>query len=377
MTPEYDGPHRSAGNDARQMARTALSRQLIGLTDMFPKDAALHRALADWLARSGKSAAAIETYESAARLFIDQGNVLPAIAAKLMQWGRVKPTHEDIQILYSRIRSCQTGKHPLADFFIRLSYPEMVALLSAMELIEVPAGRAIRKFGKEESHLYLVVSGAFSSTRFMPPEGQEEDRSGTALILRENDVFGTIFPLERQTVSPAFIKALCASEAIRISKPRLADSCRNYPSLTAALEKLCTDQARAAGLSEARMRQADSRRRMSLRLTVTFVSQAGDTLPTMLEGNSNNISVGGACVALAASSLKEKLPASITGEDVRLRVSLPGDSVAIDILGRIAWAHPAIVEGRVSMVLGIQFKKMTPQMIGYLMVLSEILKKMN
>jgi CRP-like cAMP-binding protein len=376
MAAEFDRPQRSGGNDHRQTSRAALSQHLDGLLNMFPKDAALHRSLADWLARSGKSAAAIETYEAAARLFLNQGNVLPAVAAKLMQWGRVKPTHEDIQALYSRVRSCQTGKYPLADFFIRLAYPEMVAVLSVMELIEAPIGRAVRKFGTVENHLYLVVSGAFSSTRFMPPNGREDPLSGNPVILRENDVFGTIFPLDRQTVSPAFVKALSSSEAIRISKQRLVDACRAYPSVTAALEKLCTGKAQTAGSSEARTQSADNRRSMTLRLTVAFASQADENPMTVLEGHSNNISVGGACVVLAATG-NEKLPPALTGQDVRIRVSLPGDSVAIDILGRTAWVHPAIVEGKVCIVLGIQFKQMTPQMIGYLMILSEILKKMN
>lgn len=368
---QYHGGH--VFNGALQ---TASSRELVGLLKMFPKDASLHRALADWLALNSRTATAVETYRRCARLHLEQGKPLPAIAAKLLQWEMVRATAQDVRALYSLLHRCRPGRHPVSDFFIGLDYPGLAAILSVMKLIRVPAGRAVKKFGTVDSFLYFVVSGAFQSTCFMPMQGAATSTFGQSATLRENDIFGNVFPLERENISPSFVKAVCTSEAIRIPKDRLAAACRRVPAVIEALTAAFEAGTGESAPDAARARQAESRRELAVRLTLHLQPSEDGVAQLVLQGHSNNISVGGASVVLVPPQTG-RLPAQVTGLETRIQVSLPDDSVTMSIVGRIAWAHPAIVDGNASMVLGIQFKKMTPQMIGYLIVFSEILKKMS
>jgi hypothetical protein len=199
--------------------------------------------------------------------------------------------------------------------------------------------------------------------------------SGKPTNLRENDVFGDIFPIEEEIISPSFVKAVCASELIRIPKGPLAAACRKSPGVIDAMQRIGARADRSGAETESRTRQKSNRQHLAVRLSVYLPVSAAQGPPLILEGHSNNISVGGACVVLVAPQA-EKLPPQVTGLETKINVSLPDDSVTVTILGRVAWAHPAIVDGEVCMVLGIQFKKMTPQLIGYLIVFSDILKSM-
>ena len=210
----------------------------------------------------------------------------------------------------------------------------------------------------------VYAHAGLRDSRFRPDGHPERD-----------DVFGNVFPIERENTSPSFIKAVYASELIRIPKNRLAAVCRAHPGVIEALERIFEAGTRPDGLTGSRVKRPDNRRALSVKLAVHLLMQPAGARPPILEGYSNNISVGGACVVLVPPHT-EKLPPKVTGLDTKIHVSLPDDSVTLSIVGRVAWAHPAIVDGKVSMVLGIQFKQMTPQIIGYLIVFSEILKSM-
>jgi hypothetical protein len=194
--------------------------------------------------------------------------------------------------------------------------------------------------------------------------------------LRENDVFGKVFPIGQENISPSFIKAISPAEVIRIHKKSLAELSRRHPDVVEALREICAAEilpGAGGRTADSRVKRSDGRSDLTVKLSIRLVAQPQGSPPLILKGSSNNISVGGACVTLEAPDTG-KLPPSLKGLAAKVHVSLPDESISMSILGCVAWAHPVIVNGKVSMVLGIQFKKMTPRLIGYLIVFSEILK---
>ena len=188
MEAENDNlQRRVVGDDIMGSLQMASARDFIGLLKMAPTDAALHRALADWLASNGKAITAAETYKKSVSLFLEQGRILPAIAAKLLQWDLAKPTSRDFMALCSQIHRCKTGKSPLPDFFVGLKSHQLAALLSTMSLVKTASNQTVIKFGTVEYHLYLVVSGALVSTRFSPIQPPLQKASCDNDTLREKN----------------------------------------------------------------------------------------------------------------------------------------------------------------------------------------------
>ena len=65
------------------------------ILDIYPEDPLLQRKFADLLMEKSQLDEALEAYDQASSLFIDEGMNLQAIVAKILQWSIQKPTHDE------------------------------------------------------------------------------------------------------------------------------------------------------------------------------------------------------------------------------------------------------------------------------------------
>jgi hypothetical protein len=58
----------------------------------------------------------------------------------------------------------------------------------------------------------------------------------------------------------------------------------------------------------------------------------------------------------------------------RIQISMAREAMTVSVSGEIVWSKEVWVEGEKSVALGIQYKNMTPQLSGLVVVFAEMLK---
>ncbi len=97
--------------------------------------------------------AAANSYDNAARLFIDSGMTLQAIVSKSLQWKINPPSDlKQIKQFFSTIKNACYHETPVNAFFSNFEYPVMVAILFPLIKIRLPAGTMVKKAGDEEKY---------------------------------------------------------------------------------------------------------------------------------------------------------------------------------------------------------------------------------
>ena len=116
------------------------------LLKAFPKDPRLHKVFADRLLEE-KPLNAAEEYKISANFFIEADMPLQAIMCKIFEWRIIKPTKEDGLAFHSAISECNPQHIETQKFFTKLSYEEMIALMTQIAPHSYPANTMLRKFG--------------------------------------------------------------------------------------------------------------------------------------------------------------------------------------------------------------------------------------
>ena len=60
-------------------------------------------------------------------------------------------------------------------------------------------------------------------------------------------------------------------------------------------------------------------------------------------------------------------------KDVQIQMSMPGDAMTIGVAGKIVWSKQVTVENEKTVALGLQYRNMSPQLSGLLVVFADIL----
>ena len=168
---------------------------------IFPSDAALQKAYSDLLAKKKRMNAATKSYDKAAQLFIDSGKILQAIDSKLLQWKIKSPSPKDAQLFHSALKGGTYHETPVKSFFQRLSYSEMIAIMSKLVRVNLPPGKMILKTGDPENDLFFIVSGNLKETVFLPfKTGGETLYRKRASFLVENQFLGDIYPFKDKSI---------------------------------------------------------------------------------------------------------------------------------------------------------------------------------
>jgi CRP-like cAMP-binding protein len=346
-------------------------KEFKSILKIFPNDAALQKAYSDLLKKKKQPEAAVKSYDNAAQLFIDAGKILQAIDSKMLQWKIKLPTSQEAQLFYSILHQGSYYESPLKAFFHRLSYPEMVAVVSKLVRLELSPGKLIKKTGDPEKNLYFVVSGNLKETVFVPLR----KRGGSlyrkrASFLTENQFFGDIYPFKEENKSKSYIETSTRAELVRITKSNLIKICEKYPNIEMGLIDLYNVRKKAGNEKMLPKVRKIGRHQLPLKINLHIFTNANQKEPLIIDGYSRDVSIGGLCVVLdgkykSISAIYKNI------KTAKIEMSLPDEELALKVSGNIVWSREFSWKKKKIVALGFRFKEMAPKFKGMFFMMAD------
>jgi hypothetical protein len=336
------------------------------LMSLFPDKGEIFRACGDFLSGCEKKNEAFRCYTHAARVFLSKGKTFQAIVSKILAWRIFKPTHAEGRTFHAALQTSVKEESPLLHLFTDMAYPELIALMLRLVRTRFDAGQTIIRAGQICNDLFFVVSGTLEENIVQPVNAQEDRPEVSSQHIFDNDIFGDVFPLHRETISLSDIKALTPVETVKIGKAALVETCRRHPRLEQLLIRLYKGPpGREHGRSWPSVRRS-TRYDNPVRTTVMLALRRGEAAPIAFEGVSRDISLGGACIDLGLKYGSMRTEA-LSGTEAIIEIKLPsGEGVSIP--GRIAWSKKIEEPGGVSIIAGIKFEPLSGDTRDFLKV---------
>ena len=328
------------------------------LLKAFPNDPWLHRFFADLLERDRSFYSAADAYGTAAELFIEADMIMQAIVSKILEWQILGLSYKEGQDFYSSLRNTKSKETGVQRFFIKMTYPEMIAFMSMLVIRYFPEGSMMKKFGDEENSLYFVVSGTLEKTIYHRLEKGGKVQKKSSENLKENDFFGEIYPFEKEKISRSTVETMTRVEFAKISKHRLMKICRKYPNVKRLIHDLYQSRPEYHEESFSYTVRKTVRHRLPTQVNIKIFSDEPDKAPLDLSGFTENISLGGASIVLGAN-YETGYFRNLVGKKVHIQIYLAIAFVNLSILGTVVWSKEISLEGKESAMLGIQFEEMT------------------
>jgi CRP-like cAMP-binding protein len=322
---------------------------------IYPDDALLYRKYADMLLEKRRLADAVQAYDKAVRLFVDQGMNLQAIVAKILQWEIEKPTH-DQGLQFHKLLSEKGGQYsPLQRLWADMQYPELVTAMLRLVRIRLSAGDQITCVDDPANEIYFVVSGTLMET--LSEDCQTEaSRAGVEIdprLIGPNDIFGNIFPLDETTVNATDVSAVTDVELVKIAKPVLLEACRKHPRLEDILRGIYKpgNVERCDRVWQTVRRSTRFGVPTKVEIASTAHKARGSDPRT---GIAVDISLGGMCVDLGpAESADDHL--FLKGRTVQSTLDLLNEVAILNLFGKIVWRRVIESEKGENMLIGISF----------------------
>jgi hypothetical protein len=152
------------------------------------------------------------------------------------------------------------------------------------------------------------------------------------------------------------VETIVAVELVKISRQRLRAVCNKYPNvddLVSALHK--TRSVAGSKISLQTVRRA-VRHQLPTKVTMKIFEQEEDKAPVVVEGFTEDVSSGGACIVLG-SNLYTGSSANVTGRNVKIEMALPtADAGQKVFLGKILWSKEFSEEGKKISAVGVEFE---------------------
>jgi CRP-like cAMP-binding protein len=332
--------------------------ELKNLLKAFPNDPWLHRFYADLLKRNKSFYPAVDAYGISAWLFIQAGMTLQAIVSKILQWRILKPSISEALAFYSSLREIKSKDTVVHNFFIKMTYPEMVAFMEMLEFRHFPAGSMLKRFGDEENDLYFVVSGSLEETIYYRiNKGGKVQRKSTRTLV-ENDFWGEIYPFDEEKVSQSNIETITRVEFVKCSKSKLMAVCRKYPNVMLLVSDMYQSRSASDKIYLPSVVRETVRHQLPTHVNIQIYSDEPDKAPLNLNGFAKNISLSGACIILG-SNYETGYFDTLAGKKVKIQIYLAIAFVSLSILGTVVWSTGVSLEGKKTEAVGIQFIEMT------------------
>ena len=341
------------------------------LLKKYPEQQGLIRVHADQLKKNGGLTGAAGLYSKAAKLFLGKGQILAAIALKIMQWRISSPAKAEVENFLLKLTQVAADDRALKPFLGQLNFQESIALFSPFEIVHLPPNHTVKKVGDLEDSLYFVISGTLKDSMYHAIDNREKVYREPNLYLNENDYFGDIYPFDRDKKSNSYVETKSQVELLRISKEKLRKICTQYPRIEYGLLNLLKVRSKVS-TEDSHAKLRDSRRiQMKLELAIEILLNGSQNTSIYLSGYSSDVSIGGLCFNLDEISFNSSSEISSFEKGIKnakVQVNFPIEELNVSIPGKIVWLSPVSHEGRKTTALGIQFEKMSPKLKGLLMM---------
>ena len=118
------------------------------LIKAFPTDPWIYRFYDDLLKREKSFYPAVDAYMTAAKIFIKADMTLQAIVSKIYEWRILESVNDEEQVFYSSLRKSRSKRPGMQNFFIKLTYPEMMVFMRDLIIRQFPTGSMLKRFGE-------------------------------------------------------------------------------------------------------------------------------------------------------------------------------------------------------------------------------------
>jgi hypothetical protein len=156
--------------------------------------------------------------------------------------------------------------------------------------------------------------------------------------------------------------------------------CRKYPNIELGLIDLSKIRSGLGLQNRANFIRKHDRYTLPIKMRLEIVPKNSPENSVIIDGYSSDISIGGICVILNGKN--EHTPSVIANlleqeKDQKIRVSFPGETMELKVLGSVAWTHQVHVNGKKTLALGIQFEEVSPKLRGMLFMFANSLSTDN
>jgi CRP-like cAMP-binding protein len=350
---------------------------MLEILKKFPSKPDLVRIYADLLQKNRMPEAAAKGYGRSAKLYLDSGKILPAIVSKISQWQVEMPSDQNVQSFLAELNSSDNETLPLGHFFSKLSIHELKAFCSLFENMRLPSGHIVKQIGDPEENLFFIVSGRLKDSIYLTLQNQRKVYRKPTMILAENDFFGDIYPFNKEHRSLSYVEALEPVELVRIPKEKLMRICRKYPNIELGIIDLLSVRSLDDSAEPSDEIRRETRYKFSLRLQLEICPEDSPDRVIQLEGDSEDISIGGMSIILDSNAIDSNAAADSTGAasidksipGARINVSVLTHTLLLKISGRIIWRRKVVRNGVKTLAIGMRFEEMSPKIRGLLFAL--------
>lgn len=345
---------------------------MLEILKKFPNDPELVRIYADLLLKNKMHDAAAKAYNRTAILFLDSDKMLPAIVAKISQWHIEMPSDQNVKAFLIELDSNNNKKLPIGHFLSKLTIHELKALCSLFENIRLPAKQVVKEIGDTEDHLFFIVSGKLKDSIYLTLQNQKKVFRKPTVELSENDFFGDIYPFNKEQRSQSYIETLEPTELVRIPKEKLMRICRKYPNIELGIIDLLNIRSISNQEGSPETIRKQTRHKFSLMLELEIYPEHSPDEAIYLEGESEDISIGGMSIVIDSNKLNEPWNISslnASASNAKIHVSVVTHTLLLKISGKVAWRRETTHNGTRALALGMQFDEMSPKIRGLLFAL--------
>ena len=338
----------------------------------FPVQPDLVRIYAGLLTQNKMPDAAAKAYNRAAKLYLNNDKILPAMVSKISQWHIEMPSDQDVQSFLSELNSSNNKTLPLGHFFSKLSIQELKAFCSLFENIRLPSEQVVKEIGDPEDHLFFVVSGRLKDSIYLTLQNRRRIFRKPTLTLAENDFFGDIYPFNKEQRSQSYIETLEPVELVRIPKEKLMRIGRKYPNIELGIIDLLSIRSLTDEDTPSDEIRKETRQKFALKLQLEIFPEHSPDGALLIEGDSEDISIGGMNIIIDSNEVANNSgvsPLYKTVTNAKINVSVITHTLLLKISGKIVWCREVAHGGVKTLALGMQFDEMSPKIRGLLFAL--------
>ena len=328
-----------------------------------PENPLLFRTYGDALVNNDMYDAAADAYKQSSSLFLESNNILQAIFSKILQWSVIKVRDRECRAIYTALREIRTEEVPSYEFFARMNYSELAAVLGELECVRMPAGELIKGQGEPETDLYFIAEGVLSET--IDHYSQDNESQRFTVNLTETMFFGDIYPIENEKFSRSVIESYTNVDLLKISKGDIVNIRRRYPNIDFLTMRLCRTRNGSGNGRYLHLVRATTRYQLQTKVTLKIFPQQEGENPLVINGITDDLSLGGACIRLGEKYWTGSIT-NLVGRTVKMLISVPKVSAGIDVLGKIVWRREVAYDERKNILVGIQFQQMSPDEFEFL-----------
>jgi hypothetical protein len=341
----------------------------------YPDNPDLYYMYAGLLKNNSQNQSAATFYGKAAQISIASGNLIKGIVSQAHKWRLSRPNREEIESFFSNLNNFDHHNHPFCKFFTSLSLSEKIDLMLNLDIVVIPPKTIVIRPGAIEDSIYFVISGEAKESYYQLLDSKSKSNANPSRIIREYDNFGKAYPYTEEHKSRSYIETITLMQLAKLSRNSLGELCQKYPRIEQGIIRLSEIRNdNVIPTVEIKLRTSN-RYAIKVKMNVEILNPSNHASEYSLAGFSKDLSVTGVGFIpdQPSKELKESLSLIIEGDEQRrVNAFFYNDNISLSIFGELVRMQEIVESGRKTIVLGIQFEKMPPNMQGFIFSAAKI-----